>query len=279
MIRRKKIDILPFLPRKTRKTFVLEKPAKEPLEEIRRLLQNSTDTSGNVSTMETFMQAFRLTCSSKIPTVCNFLQHYLIDDTLRPDNRSRPTNALVFFHHTAMRLALEKLFSDNQIPFFCIHGGTCQADRKVYETQFQDQEIFRVGLLSIGAACTGLTLHRANVVVFTETLFGPDMMFQAEDRVHRIGQEIPVCVVYLLSPGTTDRINWGLVLKKSRESDKILHGEQTTDSIKDNRRGSDSGYKGTRGKVRRRNRVLTKAMMQRRQSKTPYTTPVITTKA
>jgi SWI/SNF-related matrix-associated actin-dependent regulator 1 of chromatin subfamily A len=212
-IRRRKEDLLPFLPSKTRTCVVLGAFLDEEYAKIASVAETKSDS---------FMDAFRMTCRFKIPHVVEYLRRVLLVD-LRSDSSSC---ALVFVHHTAMREAVEELLNSASVPFFSIFGGVSDAKRAKFEKQFQSGGVFRVGVLSMQAACAGLTLTKARRVVFTELLFSPEIMFQAEDRVHRIGQECPVDVVYLIAPKTTDDINWGLIKKKEHESTLILDGQR-----------------------------------------------------
>lgn len=68
-----------------------------------------------------------------------------------------------------------------------------------------------MAVLSLTAASTGLTLTSANMVVFAELYWTPSVLLQAEDRVHRIGQEREVKIVYLIASGTLDDLMWPLI--------------------------------------------------------------------
>lgn len=57
--------------------------------------------------------------------------------------------------------------------FIRIDGSVSSDARKSFCDQFQTEEKFRVAVLSITAASTGLTLTAANLVVFAELFWNP----------------------------------------------------------------------------------------------------------
>lgn len=59
-----------------------------------------------------------------------------------------------------------------------IDGGVSSDERKDVCDQFQFDDKFRVAVLSITAASTGLTLTAANLVVFAELFWNPGVSFQ-----------------------------------------------------------------------------------------------------
>jgi SWI/SNF-related matrix-associated actin-dependent regulator 1 of chromatin subfamily A len=160
--------------------------------------------------------------------------------------KEKKEKVLLFHHHKVYGEAISELLENNGIRFFCINQSTSTQKRIEYQDAFQSQtgaqtvhtdsssseeeipvkkEEYDVGLLSIKAAGAGLTLTAANNVVFTELLFGPDDMLQAEDRVHRIGQEKSVNIFYCIQEQSTDDINWGMMHKKNKTARQIIEGE------------------------------------------------------
>jgi SWI/SNF-related matrix-associated actin-dependent regulator 1 of chromatin subfamily A len=81
-------------------------------------------------------------------------------------------------------------------------------ERQAICDQFQTDDKIKVALLSLTAASTGLTLSRANSVIFAELYWNPGVLVQAEDRAHRIGQRDSVFVHYLIGRGTLDDKIW-----------------------------------------------------------------------
>ena len=224
MIRRLKKDILSELPNKNRNFVQLGPMLPTQQAVIKKLLDASSDSSNSEIkqiNQDKFSKAFSLTSQFKQKGVLEYLKAQCLSQL---QNNSK-TKMLLFFHHKRMRAALEEFFEFHKISFCSIHGETSSDKRKEFQDTFQTTDKYQIALLSIAAACTGLTLTAANYVVFCEILFGPDKMHQAEDRAHRIGQTKDVEIIYLVQPNSTDVINVQLIFKKTRETREILKNE------------------------------------------------------
>ena len=91
--------------------------------------------------------------------------------------------------------------------------------------KFQADKNCRVAVLSITAACLGLTLTAASTVIFAEVHWTPAMMLQAEDRAHRIGQEANhVNIIYLFGQNTLDEILYPMIMEKNSIVSNTLDG-------------------------------------------------------
>jgi SNF2 family DNA or RNA helicase len=78
-----------------------------------------------------------------------------------------------------------------------IHGGTAAAQRTDYIKQFQTEESPKVILLIPQAAAHGITLTRADTVVWWAPMPSVELYLQGNARAHRAGQRNPVTVVRL----------------------------------------------------------------------------------
>jgi SWI/SNF-related matrix-associated actin-dependent regulator 1 of chromatin subfamily A len=93
----------------------------------------------------------------------------------------------------------------------------------------------RIAILSIGAAGAGITLTRVSECVFGELSFVPGVLCQAEDRIHRIGQEKKCEINYLLATDTLDNYIFPNICKKlllldtvtDSRSDRTLEGHKS----------------------------------------------------
>lgn len=151
---------------------------------------------------------------------------------------------LVFAHHREVLDALENAVSKVSLEwdlvmsnifhvfsqkheYIRIDGRTSSEARDGLANNFQTNDSVRVAILSITAANAGLHLTAANLVVFAELFWNPgvnqinhlpshswffyQILAQAEDRVHRIGQEDSVTVQYLVAKDTADDSLWCVV--------------------------------------------------------------------
>lgn len=108
-----------------------------------------------------------------------------------------------------------------------VDGSVPLKDKQVAVDSFQNNPKIKIFIGQIIAAGVGLTLTAASSVAFVEFDWVPGNMAQAEDRVHRIGQEADrVNVFYLTAADTIDEDIIRLVQRKSHMVGKVLDGEE-----------------------------------------------------
>jgi len=95
--------------------------------------------------------------------------------------------------------------------------GRLDADARAEQVErFQTDEGCRLIVCSLDAAGVGLTMTAASNVAFVELGWTPATHDQAEDRVHRIGQDEAVTAWYLLAADTIDE-QIAAVIDRKRE--------------------------------------------------------------
>jgi SWI/SNF-related matrix-associated actin-dependent regulator 1 of chromatin subfamily A len=172
---------------------------------------------------DNLMENYRSTSLAKIPGVVNYVTKLLeVQDKF-----------LVFAHHLQLLDAISQALQTKGVQFIRIDGNTSLDQRHNRVKMFQNNPGVRVAVLSITAAGAGITLTKSNVVVFAELYWTPGMLIQAEDRVHRIGQQRDVNIYYLVAPGTVDDIMWPMIRKKLDIVGRALNGvEEALKTIK-----------------------------------------------
>ena len=120
-----------------------------------------------------------------------------------------------------------------EIGFMRIDGKTSKDKRFRNQEEFQTDPKCKVALLSINAANSGLTLTASSTVIMGELPWTPGVSRQAEDRVHRIGQEKPVTIYYAIAEDTFDGSLWGMLQNKSVIASKLLDDGQGDEMLED----------------------------------------------
>lgn len=113
------------------------------------------------------------------------------------------------------------------ISYGVIRGDTSMAQRDNIVKQYQDGHL-AVILANIVAAGVGITLTRGSDALFVETEWLPDLITQAEDRQHRIGQTRSVLVTFMVADGTLDH-TIQRVLRRNLKVLKAVMGEGVRD--------------------------------------------------
>lgn len=121
---------------------------------------------------------------------------------------------------------LLKTFAEQSPAFLRIDGDGSRAYRNLSVKLFQEDATYTVMLATLRAGGFGLTLTAAQVVIFIDQDWNPQVTVQAAARAHRIGQTQPVTVYKLVSSGTVE------VQMGRRIAKKLYLSAKVTDSFK-----------------------------------------------
>lgn len=246
MIRREKADVLKELPPKIIQLIELpansqaekqalknEQKAKEILDKMNQYkidLEILKQTHKNTSTKEYKNQVEELkkgistslsmgeiarlrhnTARAKLPQSIDFIKNILLEDETQ--------KVIIFAHHKDIIDGLEKGLAD--FKSVKIDGSIKKENRQDIVNEFQNNQKIRIFIGSIHACSEGITLTKANRVIFCEIDWTPAKMNQAEDRAHRIGQEDTVFIQYLLLEKSYDARMMQMVLEKRENIEQV----------------------------------------------------------
>ncbi len=130
------------------------------------------------------------------------------------------------FTHATRRF--EKAFGDRAV---AVTGEVPSARRQALIDRFQHDDSVRVFIGQIHAAGIGINLTAARVVVFNDLDWVPANHWQAEDRVHRIGQNAVVQVTYMVGQGTLEEFVRAVLETKANLVNAIVEGKVLEESM------------------------------------------------
>lgn len=218
MIRRRKIEVLKELPPKNRIFQIIDINREKynsllsqtvnkavrwlidkkelSLEDKRTFLLDALDTLP-----ETEREVAAL---CKLDSIKSF-----IGDTFESDEP-----LAIYCHHIEMHNKLHDMFW-HYSPSSII-GGQSDTVRQENIDRFQSGSTnFMIAGLRAGSL--GINLTTAHNIVFTELDWSPAIHWQAEDRLHRIGQDAPVFAYYLIGKGTLDEKIVEILSEKAKQ--------------------------------------------------------------
>src|SRR3954452_22990354 len=132
-----------------------------------------------------------------------------------------------------------------------ILGSDSGEARQRAVAEFQTEDGPQLIVCSLRAGSQGITLTRASNVAFMELDWTPARHDQAEDRLHRIGQEDSVTAWYLLAPNTIDESMAEVLERKRSLIDAVTDGQ-----VRDDEKLVDAVIRELRGKPFRHLRVV-----------------------
>jgi SWI/SNF-related matrix-associated actin-dependent regulator 1 of chromatin subfamily A len=150
-----------------------------------------------------------------------------LTEYLKTEHKDFPQRKTIIFAHNQVTMRyIEQLLLDyvGKEGYMLIQGETLPKQRAERVERFQTHPPCRIALLSLKAAAAGMNLQAASTVIFTQLLFGPEYMMQAEDRAYRLGQTQNVQCRYLLARGTLDEVLIQMIQRKSQMGSHMLDG-------------------------------------------------------
>ena len=129
---------------------------------------------------------------------------------------------VVFAYHREVTKALYRAFEDQAV---MVIGGTPSKRKKANAEKFNKDKNCKVFIGNLESAGVTLTLTAASKMLFVEHDWQPVSVMQASKRCHRIGQEKPVHVQYLV-------LDDGIDVKMTQAIDaKVRHMKEALDGV------------------------------------------------
>lgn len=157
---------------------------------------------------------FGMTAKAKAGPVTEYVQSIL-------ERSDADRKIVVFGHHMVMLDTLEKMCQKIGRRYVRIDGTVQKHLRQGIIDKFQEEPDVQVLLAGMRACGHGISFTAASLVIFAELHWVPASLLQAEDRVHRHGQERDVEIVYCVAEGQPFMDD--TILKKMFEKEQIAN--------------------------------------------------------
>ncbi|KAG0045043.1 hypothetical protein BGZ83_009717 [Gryganskiella cystojenkinii] len=130
----------------------------------------------------------------------------------------RGHKVLIFSQFTTM-LDIIQDWAEEYKKWTCcrIDGSVPQEERRRQIQEFNTNPSLRLFLLSTRSGGLGINLTSADTVIIFDSDWNPQMDLQAQDRVHRIGQQKPVMIYRLVTANTVE----GRIIEKANQKRKL----------------------------------------------------------
>ena len=223
MIRREKKDVLLELPDKLRQVITLPREIlsdsdRKNMDMIIQYLSESWDVATGKLTssripFDEIAEMRHLQAVKKIPYVIEHLENVL-------ENEDK---VVIFAHHHDVIDAIHDKFRDISV---VATGNETLKERDEAVNRFQNDPNVKLFIGSIQAMGVGITLTASSTVIFAEVEWRPGDLFQAEDRLHRIGQKSTVLVQYLVINDSIDSYMINKILEKIGVIESVVNSEK-----------------------------------------------------
>lgn len=181
---------------------------------IRLVAQNELDESKGAKTGENVFTMVRKIGQAKAGLASDYAAQL-----------ARSVGKVVFFaKHIDVMDRAERAFTAQGIKHVSIRGDQTTPARQIAIDTFNKDETVQIAVCSLTAAGVGLNLQASSNVVLAELSWTSAEQTQAIDRVHRIGQEMPVTAWRIIAAQTIDAKIAELIDSKQGLAVRALEG-------------------------------------------------------
>ena len=108
-----------------------------------------------------------------------------------------------------------------------LDGRLSLEERQKSVDTFQEDKSIKLIVCNLAVAARGVTLTAANVSIYNDLNFSPEVMSQSEDRFYRIGQTRDVQVLYPVYSDTVDSSILEVIEEKIKNINQAVDGKET----------------------------------------------------
>lgn len=227
IMRRKKEDVAKDLPEKIENILYCDMSSQQKaiyLDILHTARDELKKTVNNMPLLAILTRLRQICCDPRLLPGINYdvssgkLDLFLncIDEFL-----SNNRKIIVYSQFVKMQsILIESLRKKGIDDILWLHGST--VNRADLISEFQKENGPRIIIVSLKAGGTGITLTRADTVIYYDPWWNPAVMDQAADRAHRIGQTKTVHLVKLICRQSIEKQILDLCEKKRAIANDIL---------------------------------------------------------
>ena len=236
ILRRRKEDVLKDLPEKYEVIVTTEMSVEQrKLYDAFRLKAKeelkSSDGGSKMMEVLAIITRLRQICVDPSTFVDNFTGESgkistlkeIVKDKLKDNHRF-----LIFSQFVSALNIVKEELEKMDIKYFMITGETSAKDRLKICNEFNENEDYKVVLISLKAGGTGLNLVGADVVIHLDPWWNYSAQNQASDRAHRIGQTRTVEVIKLIAENSIEERVVSLQDEKKELVDKVISNDDSS---------------------------------------------------
>jgi len=136
---------------------------------------------------------------------------------------------LMFSQWTSLLDILELLMQELRLKYLRLDGSTPASERQELVDTYNNDDSYKLFLLSTKSGGVGLNLTSADTVILHDLDFNPQNDLQAENRCHRIGQKKEVTVIRLVAKNTVDEHIFQIASKKQKLNEAVLAPQEDSE--------------------------------------------------